>query len=123
MVRLSSLGTRKSLLVHRLVLLSFLGEPAKNMQTNHKNGIKTDNRLVNLEWVTAKENIRHAIDVLGKKRNGTHNSNSKLNNSQVREIKRMINNGIPNVKIAKIFKVHRHHISNIKTGRRWKHAR
>jgi hypothetical protein len=46
-------------LVHRLVLESFIGK--SDLQCNHKNGIKTDNRLVNLEWITALENVRHSI--------------------------------------------------------------
>lgn len=46
--------------VHRIIGFTFLGVPEKNMQINHKNGIKDDNRVENLEWVTAKENTIHA---------------------------------------------------------------
>lgn len=46
--------------VHSLVIESFEGKIPSGFQINHKNGIKTDNKLDNLEIVTASDNIKHA---------------------------------------------------------------
>lgn len=60
-VRLSMGNKARWYSVHRLVADAFIANPKKLPQINHKNGIKLDNRVENLEWCTASENVQHAF--------------------------------------------------------------
>ena len=59
---LYSNGTRKTFRVHRLVAEEFIPNPYNKPEVNHIDGNKNNNNYSNLEWVTKKENCRHAWD-------------------------------------------------------------
>ena len=55
-------GKMKTHLLHRIIAKAFVSNPNNYNVINHKNGIKSDNRIENLEWVTKAQNTKHAFD-------------------------------------------------------------
>jgi len=119
-------GKRTKLYVHRLVAERFLGPaPSPKHEVNHKNGVKDDNRVENLEWVTKSENEKHAYRILGrepKPSNGEAHGQSKLTRRQVKEIRRLYATGeYTQTELGEMFEVSDTTISRIVRRKTWKH--
>lgn len=114
-------GCRKAHLVHKLVLEMFVGnKPTPAHQANHKNGVKTDNRVENLEWVTRSQNVRHRFDVLkiGNAR-GEANGLAKLTETDVLEILSRVASGQKSRAVARDYGVNESTVRNIVHGKTW----
>lgn len=121
-VKVMRLGKQVSVGVHRLVYRHFYGPIPPGLTINHKNGVTTDNRPENLELATYSEQVKHAIQVLGRKpkdQEGTKNDMAKLTEAAVREIRRRRKAGESLKSIAGDFGVTDRQVSRIALGRRW----
>lgn len=122
-VDLRNKGHRKTRKIAHLVIEAFLGKRPKGYEVNHKDGVKSNNRIINLEYVTPIENIRHSyrIGLHIKDRSGENHSMSKLTWKEVNFIRKEY---VPR-KITQIYLVSKYNISQqticyILQGKLWK---
>lgn len=91
-VLLNDSGKYKTVRVHKLVLLTFKG--ASKLETNHKDGNKTNNALSNLEYCNHSYNVKHAFDNgLATALFGEENGNAKLSEEKVKYIRNVAATG------------------------------
>ena len=109
----------KTSFVHTHIAYAFLGPKPAELQVNHKNGIKTDNRAINLEYVTNYENRQHAVknNLIAK-----GEKIGKLTENQVRKIRKYYKQGKTQSFIAKKFRVVQQTISSVVKQHTWKHV-
>jgi len=134
-LRFTDSTLKKTVNVHRLVLCSFHGNSA--LECNHKDGLKSNNCLGNLEFVTTSQNALHRVKVLGKhnlwprygddnpaRKNppkGEKHPRAKLTESAVLKIKDLIAKNVTKRRIADDFGVTASMITRISSGRAWTH--
>lgn len=119
MVTLTDGCRRETKSVHRLVCRAFRGPPPSEKHVAaHSNGIKTDNREINLRWATRSENEEDKI-LHGTMNQGTRHHKAKLNDDMVRKIRK---DNRPSRVIAREIGMDKSIILDVKNRKIWKHV-
>lgn len=111
-------GKIEKVYVHLLVAEAFWGPPPNGFEVNHKDGIKTNPCLSNLEYVTHRGNVDHAV-ANGLTLKGTRNGCCKLSPKQVLEIRELVRTGVAARVVADKFGITYSYVGNIVAGRKW----
>lgn len=111
---------RLNIRVNRLVATHFLNNYFNLPQVNHKNGNKLDNRVENLEWCTAKENILHALKNGLTKKQQKNEGNIKYSNEVCREVIKRVMSGMTYIKSGKKYNMPYSTVAHLIRGSRRK---
>jgi len=121
-ISLSNLGVVNQMYIHRIVAKAFISNPKNMPEVNHKNGIKNDNRVENLEWVNRKDNAIHSYkNNLQVSQKGSMHGKSKLTEEDVLNIRIRYKKGETLTELSKFFKVAISTLSQIINKKLWKH--
>lgn len=125
-------GRNKHIPVHRLVATAFIPNPEGKETVNHRSGLKTDNRVSNLEWATQSEQEFHKYRVLGQKSAGFSKEYMNRHKQRVRcvetgivyesaaEAGRQLRNTIETSSIIAVCKKKKYHLTA--WGYHWEYA-
>lgn len=111
-------GNKSNIGVHRLVAAAFIPNPDNKPFINHKNGVRNDNRVENLEWCTQKENVHHAFET-GLIPTGEKTKQTTLSNAEVVEIYKKSKNQ-PHKTLAKEYNTTVSVVNHIAIKANWK---
>jgi hypothetical protein len=110
---------RVKVLLHRLIGMAFVEGFQPGLTINHINGIKTDNRPENLEWVSLSENTKHQWRTGLVDLRGENCHTAKLTSRQVVYIRRLLRQGVSQNALSVVAGVSSSTIQLIAHGKRW----
>lgn len=121
---------KKTFIVHRLVAQAFIPNPLNLPTVNHRDGVKVNNYVGNLEWATYSDNMRHSWTDLQSYRNrvaksprGEANKSAKLTTADVLEIRRTyVKDQMGTHRLAKKYGVSKPAIRAILRRKTWAHV-
>lgn len=117
--QLSFEGLTKSVLVNRAVGLVYLPNPDNLPQVNHKDGVKANNHVDNLEWSSKADNEKHAFANGLKSNRGTANGNSKLTPADVQKIRQAPADTL--IELAQNLSISMKTLRDVRERRTWRH--
>lgn len=127
-----SMRTRKDKQVHRLVASAFVPNPHNKPHVNHKDSNRQNNHVSNLEWVTHKENMQHALKTgrlnesikkMSARSIGINNPKCKLTEDEVRFIRACKDGGSNMADVARVFGISTTQANLIGNRKFWKHVK
>jgi len=118
-VSLSCNGKIKWAFRHKLVAEAFIGQCPDGMEVHHKDHNPRNSRADNLEYVTTTQNILHSV---ADGHRGSNRWNARFTENDIREIRRLRNEGIEIKKIAEYYSVSKGAIQHIVLGHNWRHV-
>lgn len=112
-------GSCRNMTVHKAVGTTFVGNPQKLPQINHKDGDKSNNKADNIEWCTCAGNIKHAFKTGLRPKKYRIKYRAKITPTMVRRIKMALLTGMRQNEVVNIFKVSKSTVEGIQNGSRW----
>ncbi len=108
-------------LVHRLIAQAFISNPDNLREVNHKDGNKLNNRPENLEWVSSKDNKKHAWNNGSYTHRGSNHWKTNLTEEKVRQIRKLREEGLSYSQIGKKIGCSPSNAGFVIKGVSWKH--
>jgi hypothetical protein len=110
-------------LVHRLVAMTFLPQPAQGQDcVCHRDDDPSNNRPENLFWGSRSDNMADMV-AKGRQRIGAGVQGSKLTETDIRSIRSLLANGFKQRQVAEIYAISQSNVSSIALGRSWGHVK
>jgi len=115
-------GRKRNALAHRIIWEHVHGPSPAGMQVNHRDGVKSNNRISNLELVTNSGNRRHAF-ATGLQPVGSALVHAKLTEADIPKIRDLLAQGVTKAHLAKAYGVSRKAIRQVAQGKSWAHVK